>query len=1296
MATELESMVIRLLGDSTEYKRMLTEAVQNTQDSAKQIEEATKKIEGFGAGIKSFAANAAKALGALNIVGWLNKAENAFREAQGAQSQLTRMLQAQGREVTGTMRQYNEFADTIQRTTRVDGDNVLAMIRQLEVMGLTGDAAQRAVQNSIAMATAQGGEAESYLRATAALENGNAALISRSLGLGHIRDESQQVAEAQRQLGNMFQFTLQDARGLGGQIAQLKNAFSDLLEDFGEVVSAFTKPFRAIFVDVMKEGVAFIRSFSKETKTAIVVLAGLTAGFLALGPAIATIGTVLSLVFGGLPTLLGTVLTVLMLIGGGIVAWAASMIDVQAAWARIREIGVSTWNRIKTVAMAFWSWLKPTIEQIKTNLRIAWERISTAAIIAWEYIKTKTNEFIAWAEPYVTAFIANLLFQWRVMKFAAGLAWDFIKEKVTQFWSWAEPYVMTTLNALVDSWVLMGEIAVATWEYVKVKVTDFVTWVRPIVLAAVGYIAAVWELVSAMAVVAWDIIVSTVTTAWEAIVSIFDAIRQSWDDVMGIIGDSASVDWTMIKDVIVDTLLMAEFVLRNFGQVAEYTWTFLKVGFMSFIGEFTHFFTGVVPALFTWFLGNWRDIFTTTYNFASTVFTNMVTNITGIFGRVGGAIRNFLSNPTGGLTLDVSDLFTPLTQGFENTIRELPNIPRRELGATEQELRRQFEQQGAALNQSWEEFRERRLREIDDFSIEIPEDSVEIPTQALAAQANAAGRTMGQALTSGVAKEASKFDAVLSRSAEALSRITAYKERLTGNAPRTGDQPGSGGRPGGSGGTGGNLPSGGTAPLPGGPVIPSVPVAAPVVAPIPPQVVSIAPIAPVTVPLVPIPPITLTINPLPDLSVNVIPQVQPVIIPEQTVAIRMVPVMPLNLPEQSVPVRFDPIAPITEQTVPVQLSVINSIPEQSINARFLLDPIPEQTISARIDVMNLPPLPEQLIPARFDIQPLPEMIVPVRADLQPLPEQVLTVQIAPLVIPPITEQMIPARLDPIADIPGQSVPVRFDPIADIPEQVVSLRWGNIPNLPEQVVPFTLPQENARPEARPSEVRPFQNEVTPVVNTPVVNIPIGEIPEQEIPVRPVRPAQIPVNEIPEQEIPVREIPEQQIDVGQTVPQNIPVEQLPEQPIPVQIVQEQNIPIAPIPEQRIDVGQIPTQEIPIGEIPEQEIPVAPIPQMEEREATPVELVEPLVMPWEQGENEQTPLQELPDIAATLERIPMQIADSLVMPIREIVPVETNAPTMTQAETRMMEILAQSRDYLRDIAERPQIVIEGAGFS
>lgn len=702
---ELERLVVRLVGETGDYQQKMEEAAKASEDSGKKVEDQTKKIEGLGTGLQNFAGNVASAFAGLNILGWLQEALGNFQEAEGIGLRLTAILQSNGRAVEETTARYSDFANEMERLTTAEDDAVLSMLQVAETMGVTGDAAERAVRNAIALAAATGGSAEAFMRQMSALEGGNTQMLMRQLpaAIRSIADETQRAAAAQAWLARQFKVAEAEAASSSGMFKRMVRDYGNLLEDFGKVVADIIKP----VVKAMIELVKWFKGLSDETKQTITLVAGLLVGLLAIGPLL----TGISIVAGFIYLAISPIAIIVTAIGALIVLWVQYMGGVENAWRGLRR-----------TAQAFWSWIKPAVTQLTEWLTSAWTVISESA----------------------------------------GEAWEYIQEKATEFWDYIKPTVGAWLGATTALWDLMGRAASAVWEGITSASTATMEALQPIA----------------------DFLYDTLSPAFEYIsdlgATLFDAT-----------GLSAISNFDSIGETLTDFYIMAEFAFDHFEELASLAWTSTQLGFVVFSEEVIHFFTETIPATLDWFANNWQDIFTDVFNYTTTVFINLTDNLVRVFQNLPGLISGAVS---------WEEVWRPLTAGFERVSAELV-IPERVVGETEASLRSQAEAQAAALAESWVEFSDRRRAEVAEFDILFPPAQMEKWKK----DAEEVGEDLGDDLGSGMAKGIAEFDSVLSGSAEALSRITAYREKLAEmNSPTA---PG-GTRPGGAGGS--TTPSGST------------------------------------------------------------------------------------------------------------------------------------------------------------------------------------------------------------------------------------------------------------------------------------------------------------------------------------------------------------------------------------------------------------------------------------------------------------------------------------------------------
>jgi hypothetical protein len=267
----LASLTVKIGADISELEKAMGRA-------SKAMEETGKRMSDLGKTLSTRVTAPIVAMGALSV--------RAFGIQEKAELQLRAALSANGREVDKLFGRYNAFAQEMQRVTVVGDETTLAMLAQAESMGLTGQAAQRAVKNSIAMQSAFGVSAERALRYTAALEQGEATMLRRYIpALRGIEDSSEMAAEAQRILTGAFATAEAEAQGSAGQITQLRNAVGDLSEQFGAIIADRILP----FVKRLKELAIQFQGLNTIQKEQIVLLASIAAG---IGPVLFGLGKI--------------------------------------------------------------------------------------------------------------------------------------------------------------------------------------------------------------------------------------------------------------------------------------------------------------------------------------------------------------------------------------------------------------------------------------------------------------------------------------------------------------------------------------------------------------------------------------------------------------------------------------------------------------------------------------------------------------------------------------------------------------------------------------------------------------------------------------------------------------------------------------------------------------------------------------------------------------------------------------------------------------------------------------------
>lgn len=263
MITELQSLVVRLVGDGSSYTGMLKEAEKETEQTASKIE--------------SLGASAAGFLGALGVTSFLEEAKQEWIGAETALFELTAALKANGEGAQEAAQDMAEFATELQGVTTASDESILSLLKTATTLDLVGDSAKRATKEAMALGAASGAGAQSALRLTAAMEKGDverAQMYSRMIPqLRGIKDEAEFIAKYQK-LVLTGQITLADELNTeAGKAAHFANQWSDALEGIGKAYTETGNPVRAAKSVVME----FWGGMNEGTQKAIVQVGGFAA-----------------------------------------------------------------------------------------------------------------------------------------------------------------------------------------------------------------------------------------------------------------------------------------------------------------------------------------------------------------------------------------------------------------------------------------------------------------------------------------------------------------------------------------------------------------------------------------------------------------------------------------------------------------------------------------------------------------------------------------------------------------------------------------------------------------------------------------------------------------------------------------------------------------------------------------------------------------------------------------------------------------------------------------------------------
>ncbi len=168
-----------------------------------------------------------------------------------------------------------------------------------------------------------------------------------------------------------------------------------------------------------------------------------------------------------------------------------------------------------------------------------------------------------------------------------------------------------------------------------------------------------------------------VTTVWT---SIFGTTQATYAGMLG-----STMDW----------VTKFRWFFTNIVPIVQFVGLMMLAAMLSTFNDIAYWFTTKLPAYLDWFANNWRAVFRDIAVGTMTVFSNLGTNIKGAMGEIWKFIRS------GGME-GLEFTWTPLLDGFKQTMAELPNIPERPMTAMELGMQEQIQAIGTDLADSFD------------------------------------------------------------------------------------------------------------------------------------------------------------------------------------------------------------------------------------------------------------------------------------------------------------------------------------------------------------------------------------------------------------------------------------------------------------------------------------------------------------------------------------------------------------------------------------------------------------------
>ncbi len=299
--------------------------------------------------------------------------------------------------------------------------------------------------------------------------------------------------------------------------------------------------------------------------------------------------------------------------------------------------------------------------------------------------------------------------------------------------------------------------------------------IRDTAAAVWGYLRPIWEQMKTTAFAVFRAIGEFVVDTWRVIRWAFEVgagyVWTVWTGVWGLLGPYAKATLTWVQDFVVSSLDFIAFSFKNWELVTKMSllsWQlFIVTAFNVVIHQITQ-----LPIYLGWLLDNWQDILKTMADAFSSFTVNLATNLTNL----GTAIWNWIK---GG---DWDFEWTPLLQGFESSLKQMPAIAERELGALEKDLQKQLGEVETQLGEAWVKHAAKKA--VEEAALPVREAAQE--AEKVAKEANKAA-VVAEPQATGMVKPALAKLAEKG-TAEAYTAIVGQGDWAATTARNTGEQ----------------------------------------------------------------------------------------------------------------------------------------------------------------------------------------------------------------------------------------------------------------------------------------------------------------------------------------------------------------------------------------------------------------------------------------------------------------------------------------------------------------------------
>lgn len=382
MEEEVGRLVVRLIGDGSEFQKMVDDAEKSISSTVPAIENLTNATN---MAHQSFTA-LQSVLVQVGVAYRVFKAElssvSSAVEFERNQIRLRAVLEGNNRNVEGLTARYREFAAQEARNSTISAGTTMRMLQRAEVMGITGTQAERVVHNAIALGAAMQQEPENFIRSALAMERGSYQLLRRQLQLQGVKNEEELRAKVLERIRNGEHAARAETESAGHQFELMSRSVAKLSRELGDLTLQWLKP-ASQFIKRMAEEFQKLDPTVKNVVYGITTLAGALAVLIPTWQiftklwAVFKIGGAISSVFTAVAGVLsGPMLVAIIAVAAAVAILVEEFGGWENLWNAVKGVAVSAWGAIKQAVSKFVDWVTPIMRSVWGTLEAGWNLVS--------------------------------------------------------------------------------------------------------------------------------------------------------------------------------------------------------------------------------------------------------------------------------------------------------------------------------------------------------------------------------------------------------------------------------------------------------------------------------------------------------------------------------------------------------------------------------------------------------------------------------------------------------------------------------------------------------------------------------------------------------------------------------------------------------------------------------------------------------------------------------------------------------------------------------------------------------